>query len=392
MRRIILIILLMFNFTGILQAQEETTFPDDAVYAILFYLPTCPHCHEVMENDLPGMFEQYGDKFVLLIVNVSEADGGASAMMGNACNLTGVTNCGGVPMLTIGNVSLKGSIDIPTYLPGMIEEGIAAGGIPLPDLPGIESRFERGLSNGNVLSGASAEINVSSSTNMWDNFTADPSGNLLAVAVLAGLIASIVLSSGAKPRRWIKPAALIAIGAGAFVAFSLLFGEHREALPTLAALTVTLLFGVAAWMLSTNIQKDYLIPIIAVAGLIVAAYLAYIETSDVEAVCGAVGDCASVQQSSYAKLFGILPIGVMGIIGYVLMLVAWGLRDRIKQARTALFFMAIFGVLFSTYLTFLEPFVIGATCAWCITSALTMIALLWLTLDLWDSSSVKQMS
>ena len=30
------------------------------------------------------------------------------------------------------------------------------------------------------------------------------------------------------------------------------------------------------------------------------------------------------------------------------------------------------GVLFSIYLTFLEPFVIGATCAWCITSAIIM--------------------
>ena len=30
-------------------------------------------------------------------------------------------------------------------------------------------------------------------------------------------------------------------------------------------------------------------------------------------------------------------------------------------------------------LTFLEPFVIGATCAWCLTSAILMAALLWLT-------------
>jgi uncharacterized membrane protein len=34
-------------------------------------------------------------------------------------------------------------------------------------------------------------------------------------------------------------------------------------------------------------------------------------------------------------------------------------------------------VLFSIYLTFLEPFVIGATCAWCLTSALIMTLLLW---------------
>jgi uncharacterized membrane protein len=39
------------------------------------------------------------------------------------------------------------------------------------------------------------------------------------------------------------------------------------------------------------------------------------------------------------------------------------------------------GILFSIYLTFLEPFVIGATCAWCITSAVIMTLLFLLSLD-----------
>ena len=34
------------------------------------------------------------------------------------------------------------------------------------------------------------------------------------------------------------------------------------------------------------------------------------------------------------------------------------------------------GVLFSVCLTFLEPFVIGATCAWCLSSAVIMTLLL----------------
>ncbi|NQV07202.1 hypothetical protein HQ535_11680 [bacterium] len=44
------------------------------------------------------------------------------------------------------------------------------------------------------------------------------------------------------------------------------------------------------------------------------------------------------------------------------------------------------GTAFSIYLTFLEPFVIGATCAWCLTSALVVTGLLWLTAsDGWES-------
>ena len=45
----------------------------------------------------------------------------------------------------------------------------------------------------------------------------------------------------------------------------------------------------------------------------------------------------------------------------------------------ALVLMTFGGTLFSIYLTFLEPFVIGATCAWCLTSAILMTTLLLLT-------------
>jgi uncharacterized membrane protein len=43
--------------------------------------------------------------------------------------------------------------------------------------------------------------------------------------------------------------------------------------------------------------------------------------------------------------------------------------------------VALVGTLFSVYLTFLEPFVLGATCAWCLTSAVLQTLLLWLTAD-----------
>ena len=116
-----------------------------------------------------------------------------------------------------------------------------------------------------------------------------------------------------------------------------------------------------------------------------AGYLSYVETSQVEAVCGPVGDCNTVQQSEYARLFGVLPIGVLGMVGYVSILLAWmGMRfaqPRLAAyASLALLGLTAFGLLFSIYLTFLEPFVIGATCAWCLTSAIIMTALLWLSL------------
>ena len=116
-------------------------------------------------------------------------------------------------------------------------------------------------------------------------------------------------------------------------------------------------------------------------GLVVAAYLSYVEITNTEAVCGPVGHCNDVQQSPYATLFGFLPVGVLGIVGYVGMAVAWLVsRSNVEMVgnrwRLGLWGMAIFGTLFSIYLTFLEPFVIGASCIWCLTSAIVMTLIL----------------
>jgi uncharacterized membrane protein len=84
-------------------------------------------------------------------------------------------------------------------------------------------------------------------------------------------------------------------------------------------------------------------------------------------------------------LFGVLPIGVLGLAGYVAILAAWLLgrtsdRKLARYGSLALLGLAGIGLLFSIYLTFLEPFVIGATCAWCLTSAVIMSALFWFSL------------
>jgi uncharacterized membrane protein len=118
----------------------------------------------------------------------------------------------------------------------------------------------------------------------------------------------------------------------------------------------------------------------------VAGYLTFVEASGAEAVCGPVGDCNTVQQSKYAMLFGVVPVGLFGLIGYLLIIGAWivaRLRsDRLSDIATvAIFGMTSFGTLFSIYLTFLEPFVIGATCAWCLTSAIVTTALFWFSAD-----------
>jgi uncharacterized membrane protein len=133
-----------------------------------------------------------------------------------------------------------------------------------------------------------------------------------------------------------------------------------------------------AWMEATML-------VLIVVGLGVAGYLTYVETQAVAPVCGPVGNCESVQTSDYARLFGILPVGLLGMIGYVAILVAW-LWGRFRSDRLADYAplavqgMTIFGVLFSLYLTFLEPFVLKAVCMWCLSSAVVMTLLMLLSM------------
>jgi uncharacterized membrane protein len=126
---------------------------------------------------------------------------------------------------------------------------------------------------------------------------------------------------------------------------------------------------------------DAAVPVLNIIGLGVAGYLAYIEMQAIPAVCGPVGDCNAVQSSTYARLFGVLPIGVLGVAGYLAIVAAWlwahfrtdWLADL---APLALFGMTLFGTIFSIYLTYLELFVIHAVCIWCLSNAVIMAVLL----------------
>ena len=153
----------------------------------------------------------------------------------------------------------------------------------------------------------------------------------------------------------------------------------------LAAMVVIAFIVAQQFMGKTAMIKpwpQWVILVVALAGLAVAGYLSYVEINQTEAICGPVGDCNTIQQSQYAYLFGVFPIGASGLFGYVAILLAWffqsyGAKEYRPYAGVFLWLMAIFGTGFSIYLTFLEPFVIGATCAWCLSSAIFITLILW---------------
>jgi len=126
--------------------------------------------------------------------------------------------------------------------------------------------------------------------------------------------------------------------------------------------------------------RSWWVPALCVAGLAVASYLAHVELTHVEAICGPVGECNVVQTSDYALLLGI-PVAVWGVAYYIAVAALWAgnqyLGGRLADlALLGLLGLTHFGTLFSIYLTCLELFAIHAICSWCLSSAVISTALM----------------
>ena len=127
----------------------------------------------------------------------------------------------------------------------------------------------------------------------------------------------------------------------------------------------------------TKSEKFRRIAILALAlfGFWVSLYLLTVHWGWWQAVCFGVGDCEYVNTSRYAELLGI-PVALLGAGAYAALIATVILiaRDQFAEiARRAQFFIAAIGVAFSVYLTYIELFVLGAICPWCVLSAIAIV-------------------
>ncbi|MEA3308055.1 MAG: vitamin K epoxide reductase family protein [Chloroflexota bacterium] len=292
---------------------------ESVVRAILFYSPSCGHCHHVMEEILPPLREQYGAQ--LQILEIDAATEAGSQFYQVSTELYEIPpEWQGVPRLLVGEKYLVGSQQIPEQFPVLIEKYLAAGGVDWPAIPDLPTE---------------EFASVTACPTWQEKYMQDPVGSTLCVIVLAGLLAA--LGAVAKSQPW----------------------------------QARLAERVRPWGFLA----------VALVGFIAAVYLSYVETTQSSAICGPVGDCNAVQQSQFALLFGCVPMAIFGLLGYLAVFATfiygyWGRGRYAEYAPLATFLLTVFGVLFSAGLTFLEPFVIGATCAWCLTSAVSMGLLL----------------
>ena len=103
--------------------------------------------------------------------------------------------------------------------------------------------------------------------------------------------------------------------------------------------------------------------LVALAGVVLAAYLTSAHYADASLVCPVGGGCETVQESEYAEIAGV-PVAVLGLGAYVVLL-ALVLWDA-PVARLAAAAIALVGVLFSAYLLVVQLFVLDAVCVWCL--------------------------
>jgi uncharacterized membrane protein len=359
------------------------------VRAVLFYSPTCPHCHEVIQNTLIPMVDQYGDRLQILAIDVSQP--GGQQLYLAAVERYQIQHQG-VPTLVAGEVVLIGGLDIPQQFPALVEAGLTADGIDWPDIPGLDALLP------------TATPAAPTPTPLTP--TATPalptvSPTIEATATIVPVLTPVATSTATpspipRPTPTAPPAALT-IGSDALPPPLPTATPPPDpvgfALAGIVLVGMLASLGFAAWQITPawlcllrldrwriNRIRTWAIPGLALLGLGVAAYLAYVEITHVEAICGPIGACNIVRSSPYAQIFGI-PIAVLGVLFYLLVGVLWAGQKYLPGrwaglVEVELLGLSVAGLLFSIYLTWLELFVIQAVCAWCLSSAVITTVLL----------------
>lgn len=113
---------------------------------------------------------------------------------------------------------------------------------------------------------------------------------------------------------------------------------------------------------------------LAALGVLISAYLTWTHFAGLAPICTGDGKgCETVQSSQYAMILGV-PVALLGLLfygGLLFSAVKWG-----EIGIYLGFLISLVGTLFSAYLTYLEVFVIGALCQWCLASAVITVAAL----------------
>ncbi len=119
------------------------------------------------------------------------------------------------------------------------------------------------------------------------------------------------------------------------------------------------------------------IAVLALAGIAVSSLALqnhYAKSTSSYCDLGESFNCDIVNRSTYSVVLG-LPVGLIGIIGYALLLALSTLYRAKAETPAMLLIAALGGLAFALYLTYVEAFVLAVWCLLCLTSLVLILSI-----------------
>ena len=156
---ITLFFIMGFSFSGYPTQAIPSIQEADKIHALYFYADDCSHCKTVEEEILKPLLSEYDDLLDIQYIEIGEPEN--YELLINAEEYFNVApQDRQLPNLVIGEQILIGEENIRDNLPGIIEEGIAQGGIAWPALPGLNDFLNNDMSLGSPIFSSTGESEI----------------------------------------------------------------------------------------------------------------------------------------------------------------------------------------------------------------------------------------
>ncbi|MCB2202947.1 hypothetical protein KQH56_02965 [bacterium] len=120
------------------QAPAATeAYAEDAVHAYYFYANDCPHCLATLDDVIYPLDEQWGDQLDVRLLEIGDPAYYEALLAAEAWFDVGVEDRT-IPTLVVGDEVLVGEVEIGERFPGVVSDGIQAGGIPFPAIDSLD--------------------------------------------------------------------------------------------------------------------------------------------------------------------------------------------------------------------------------------------------------------
>ena len=131
--------------------------------------------------------------------------------------------------------------------------------------------------------------------------------------------------------------------------------------------------------------KKWLIISFSFVGFWISCYLLWARLTNHEVACGKSINCDLVLKSAYSAIAGI-PVTFLGMLTYLILLIITLLRGHVVKCydaniRLSTYGISLTGFLYSCYLTYIQVFVLTATCVWCLTSTALITIIFIITIN-----------